>query len=116
MPFTFSGEDLDSLSFPVPHLNGTGKETLKEEYLNALDKLAEAIDAFYKTTFHQRDFYPIDDSACSKFYKAQALRDKMKMMYKVLADYLQAHVESLTDGENADWIVKSLKKDVENYR
>lgn len=115
MAFNFSIEDLELLTYPVNHLNGTGKEKLKEEYLRAFTLLDQAMDAFYKTTFHQRDFYPIDDDACSKFYKARALRWKVQMMYRIIMDYLQAHVEHIENNETADWIMQSLKEDMKEF-
>ena len=115
MPFSFSTEDLDLLHLPVVHLNGTGKQNLSEEYTNALLKVADAIKAFNKTTFHQRDFYPIDPNS-TKYYEAQKLRWKMQMMLRIIADYLQAHVESFKQGESADWIIEALKKDLKRYQ
>lgn len=117
MPFSFSSEDLDLLHLPVVHLNGTGKNTLTEEYQLAFDKLKEAIEAFNKTTFHQRDFYVSDDAASSNYYSAQALRWKMQMIYKILADYLYAHTTSFKgDKDGVKYIIEDLKKILDDYK
>lgn len=111
MPFTFSCEDIDSVSLPVPHLNGTGKETLKAEYQAALDAVIKAVEAFHKTTFHQRDFYIFDDAANSKYYASQKVRYKISLMYRIIADYLSAHVSNVSDDkESAHWCLEALKQ------
>lgn len=48
----------NTLVIPTIHLNGTGKETLLREYVNAMNAVEAAIVALQEVTCHGRDYYP----------------------------------------------------------
>jgi hypothetical protein len=54
-------ERRSSMTVPTVHLNGTGRESLRQQYQAAYLTLAPAIAALQQTTPHGRDYYPQDD-------------------------------------------------------
>jgi hypothetical protein len=73
-------------TLPVIHLNGTGANSLQQEYRNARISLNQAIEKFHQTTCHPRDFYPVEGS----WEKARKEREEMRdSLNKVLA-FLEA--------------------------
>jgi hypothetical protein len=54
---------MSKLMIPTVHMNGTGKETLLREYVNAMNALDMAIDALRFITVHGRDYYPQGNDA-----------------------------------------------------
>jgi hypothetical protein len=45
-------------TFPTLHLNGTGKNDLRDGYANAYDAIDKAIEALANAELNGRDFYP----------------------------------------------------------
>jgi hypothetical protein len=45
-------------TFPTLHLNGTGKNDLRDEYAAAYDAIDKAIEALAAATLNGRDYYP----------------------------------------------------------
>jgi hypothetical protein len=81
--------------YPLPliHLNGTGRDTLLQEYRDALTAARAAHRAFAATTCHGRDFYPLHPGA---FAEARDRRDLHMFQLNDLLLYLESHVAHLT--------------------
>jgi hypothetical protein len=45
---------------PIIHLNGTGPETLRDDALSIRIAVMDLIEAFVKSEFNARDYYPVD--------------------------------------------------------
>lgn len=56
---------------PTIHINGTGRDTLEQEYRAAGDALDAAMGALQRCTLHMRDFYILPDGE-ARFRKAVA--------------------------------------------
>jgi predicted ATPase len=56
----------NTLIIPTVHMNGTGKQTLIEEYVNAMNAVQTAIDALAQITVHSRDYYPQGNDAINE--------------------------------------------------
>ena len=59
-------------TFPTLHLNGTGKNDLRDGYADAYDAIDKAIDALAAATLNGRDYYPQAEGA---YYQARSERD-----------------------------------------
>lgn len=59
-------------TFPTLHLNGTGKNNLRDEYAAAYAAIDKAIDALAAATLHARDYYP---QAFGAYHQARDERD-----------------------------------------
>jgi hypothetical protein len=83
---------------PTVHLNGTGYDTLYEEYNAAYDAVKKAIDAMYDTTCNGRDYYVQGGSA---YYRArderQAAIDKLSKVKDYLAEVLVGIIDQKPD-------------------
>lgn len=53
-------------TFPTLHLNGTGKNDLRDEYAAAYDAIDKAIEALAAATLNGRDYYPQAEGAYSQ--------------------------------------------------
>ena len=53
-------------TFPTLHLNGPGKNDLRDGYANAYDAIDKAIEALANAELNARDFYPQGPGACSQ--------------------------------------------------
>ena len=67
----FTGESLppalpSMATFPTLHLNGTGKNDLRDGYANAYDAIDKAIEALANAELNGRDFYPQGPGAYSQ--------------------------------------------------
>lgn len=80
--------------FPVIHLNGTGIDSLFQQYNMAWRSLKAARDHLCDATCHPRDFYPKGDQA---YYTAYAQRQAALHHLDQVHDYLEAHVAFLSD-------------------
>jgi hypothetical protein len=80
-------------TLPTIHLNGTGRDTLREEYHHAYKSVCAASDAFCDSTFNARDFYPQGPAA---FSQARAERDAVLDHFGAIKQYLEAHLLHLT--------------------
>ena len=79
---------------PTIHLNGSGKNTLERDYQNARAKVRDALRVFEAIEFHGRDYYPQGPEA---FTQARLERDFMARKLKDIDDYLEAHLEHISD-------------------
>ena len=71
---------------PVKTLHGTNMESLQNDYVNAYEKVRNAMDAFMAIEFNARDYADIN-----AFYKAKA---QMIEQYKKLDDVYQ-YIETI---------------------
>jgi hypothetical protein len=67
----FTGASLPSAlspmaTFPTLHLNGTGKNDLRDGYADAYDAIDKAIEALANAELNGRDFYPQGPGAYSQ--------------------------------------------------
>lgn len=60
-------DDDKQLTYPLVHMNGSGKDSLLDGYRNAWEALSKAMDALQATSPHMRDYYPLKDG--SKLYE-----------------------------------------------
>lgn len=83
------------ISYPLPtvHLNGTGRDTLIQEYREAYRKLIAFRDAFAATTCNGRDFYPQGPDA---YTQARRQRDRELERIHDLMEYIEAHLTHLS--------------------
>jgi len=79
---------------PTIHLNGSGKNALERDYQNARAKVRDALRAFEAIEFNGRDYYPQGPEA---FTQARLERDFMARKLKDIDDYLEAHLEHISD-------------------
>ena len=79
-------------TFPVVHLNGTGRETLTREYRAAYDAAKATRESFALVTCHGRDYYPLPGDA---YYDARRVRDAHLRSLDLLIEYLEAHLVHL---------------------
>ena len=75
------------MTFPLIHLNGTGRDALITEYNAAHDALEAFKDAFCATTHHGRDFYPLGEEA---FTKATKERMEIFRHMEAISLYIEA--------------------------
>jgi hypothetical protein len=83
-----------TMVLPTIHLNGTSKKTLAYDYENARVKLREAIRAFESIEFNGRDYYPQGQEV---FNLARRERDFLAQKLKDVNEYLEAHLEHISD-------------------
>ena len=76
------------MTFPLIHLNGTGRDTLVAEYNAAHDALEAFKAAFCATTHHGRDFYPLGEEAFTK-----ATKERMEVFKHMEA--ISLHIEAM---------------------
>ena len=60
-------------TFPTLHLNGTGKNDLRDGYADAYDAIDKAIEALANAELNGRDFYPQGPGAYSQALSLLAL-------------------------------------------
>ncbi len=80
------------LTFPVVHLNGTGRGTLQAEYHYARNAAWEARQRLALVTCHGRDYYPLPGDA---YFEARKVREAHLRSLDLLIEYLDAHLEHL---------------------
>lgn len=73
-----------NLMVPIIHMNGSGKATLEREYEAAAKAVQTAIKAVESITVHDRDYYPLGNSAFTQA-KDEHL-DHLGMLDKVKKD------------------------------
>jgi hypothetical protein len=73
---------------PVIHLNGTSREALMEQYLDARNAVEEAIVALGKAGPNPRDYYPVagtfGEAAIEHSARVNALRVVSKQLYLII--------------------------------
>lgn len=81
-------------TLPTFHLNGTGAESILNEYKEVCFAIQKAMDALAKTTCHPRDFYVQPQGS---WERAKAGRDEAFRKLKEVQDYAAAWTESAFD-------------------
>ncbi len=82
------------MTLPTIHSNGTGKNTLEHDYMNARARIMDALRAFEAIEFNARDYYPQGPNAFT------AAREERAVMARKLVDvreYLTAHTDHISD-------------------
>lgn len=73
---------------PVIHLNGTSREALMEQYLDARNAVEEAIVALGKAGPNPRDYYPVEgafsEAIAEHAARVNALRVVSKQLYLII--------------------------------
>ena len=76
-------------TFPTLHLNGTGKNDLRDEYAAAYDAIGKAVEALAATTLNGRDYYPQAEGA---YYQARSERvlalDQLRQAHRYAGEML----------------------------
>lgn len=86
-------DHLDTCPLPVPHLNGTGRQTLLTEYENARAALDQFALALHKVTCHGRDYYPAGADALTE---AQHTRRQVFDLLDEIDSFLVDHIRHLS--------------------
>lgn len=85
--------DIEDLTFPTVHSNGTSRSDLFEGYLEALRKVRDLTEAVQKIEFNARDYYVQGPTA---FQTAQDERRQIMFFIDHINKYLEAHAEYLS--------------------
>lgn len=80
-------EETTDFTLPVIHLNGTGAETLYNEYRDARRALSEAADKLLEATCHPRDFYLVEGSWEKAKQERSAMIQKLDDVYRYLEQW-----------------------------
>ena len=81
-------------TIPTIHLNGTGGDSLEQEYHAAYKAIDAAIDALYDATLNGRDYYPQGPGAYSQ---ARAERDTALRQLYAAQSYVEAMLAGICD-------------------
>lgn len=73
-------------TLPTIHLNGTGADTLEQEYRAVRHAIAAAADALQAATCNARDFYPQEPGA---WERARAERAEAFRLLQQVSDYAE---------------------------
>ena len=73
-------------TLPTIHLNGTGAQSLKNEYRAVRQAVEAAGDALAAATCNARDFYPQDPGA---WQRARAEREEAFRLLRMVSDYAE---------------------------
>jgi hypothetical protein len=74
-------------ALPTIHLNGTGADSLQQEYHAVRMAIAAASDALVSATCNLRDFFPQGPAA---WHTAQAERAEAFRLLQLVSDYAEA--------------------------
>jgi hypothetical protein len=85
---------MENPTLPTFHLNGTGAESILNEYKEVCFAVQKAMDALAKATCHPRDFYVQLEGS---WEQAKAERDEMFRKLKEVQDYASAWTEHAFD-------------------
>ena len=89
--------NLNLITLPIVHLNGTGETTLRREYADLYLALSKAEQALNELTFHPRDYYPLGVEA---FAQAVEERRELALSLTRLRNYIHRHVHVLNKGKS----------------
>jgi hypothetical protein len=81
-------------TFPTLHLNGTGKNNLRDGYANAYDAIDKAIEALANAELNGRDFYPQGPGAYSQ---ARSERDAALKQLRQAREYAGDMLSGICD-------------------
>ena len=73
-------------TLPTIHLNGTGADSLQQEYRAVRKAISAAADALAAATCNQRDFYPQEPGA---WERARAERAEAFQLLQQVSDYAE---------------------------
>jgi hypothetical protein len=73
-------------TLPTIHLNGTGAQSLKDEYRAVRQAVEAAGDALAAATCNARDFYPQDPGA---WQRARSEREEAFRLLRMVSDYAE---------------------------
>jgi hypothetical protein len=73
-------------TLPTIHLNGTGADSLKQEYRAARRAISAAVDVLAAATCNARDFYPQEPGA---WERARAERAEAFRLLQLVSDYAE---------------------------
>lgn len=73
-------------TLPTIHLNGTGADSLQQEYRAVRKAISAAVDALAAATCNQRDFYPQEPGA---WERARAERAEAFQLLQQVSDYAE---------------------------
>lgn len=73
------------MTHPIVHMNGTSRESLQQQNLDAVLAVSCAIEALQNAAPHGRDYYPLGNDAynrahaewCSRIDRLTAVRDEL---------------------------------------
>jgi hypothetical protein len=92
-------EETTDFTLPVIHLNGTGADTLYNEYRDARRALSEAADKLLEATCHPRDFYPVEGSWEKAKEERTAMIRKLDDVYMYLEGWENRAYQNLRRGK-----------------
>lgn len=92
-------EETTDFTLPVIHLNGTGAETLYNEYRDARRALSEATDKLLEATCHPRDFYPVAGTWEKARQERSAMIQKLDDVFKYLQQWEYLAYENIRRSE-----------------
>ena len=78
--------DITEPTMPTIHLNGTGADSLQQEYRAARRAITAAADALAAATCNARDFYPQEPGA---WERARAERQEAFRLLQLVSDYAE---------------------------
>ena len=81
-------------TLPTIYLNGTGAQSLEEEYRAVRRAVSAASDALQAATCNARDFYPQGPGA---WQRARAERDEAFRLLQQVSDYAEQWEEHAAD-------------------
>lgn len=79
-------DDDKQLTYPLVHMNGTGREDLLDGYRKAWEALSKAKEALQATSPHGRDYYPLEDGQKQYGYAYRQHRDRMIALEEAIDD------------------------------
>lgn len=92
-------EESKNFTLPVIHLNGTGADTLYNEYRDARRALSEAADKILDATCHPRDFYLVEGSWEKAKEERTAMIRKLDDVYMYLEEWENRAYQNLRRGK-----------------
>lgn len=84
--------EVQVVTLPTIHLNGTGADTLQREYQALYEAVNAASDLLSAATCNARDFYPQTSQDPGAFKRAQDQREEMFRLLAQVSDYAEAWV------------------------
>jgi len=75
---------METIITPIKTLHGTNPESLQQDYITAMNKISEAVDAIHKVEFNARDYQDMD----TFFWAKKQRNDQLKKLSDIY-DYLE---------------------------
>ena len=83
--------DINNPTLPTIHLNGTGADSLKQEYRSARRAIGAAVDALAAATCNARDFYPQEPGAWQRARDERAEAFRLLQLVSNYAERWELH-------------------------